>query len=625
MKKIKIMLVLFMTAVLLLSFTACEVPSTTPEGSEGPQSSETPDNSVVDADELYGEGYNNHMIVGIDQFGRTFDITVGDRENKEVGLFFWLWMGQPMANDIYDATKILAQHGQDVLFHTDNEISPNGQAHWWGEPLWGYYNCADEYVIRKQMELLTAAGVDFIVFDTTNALTYRSVYSKIAEIICEFIADGWDPPRIAFYTHSRSMTTTRQLYKEFYKRGTFKDSWYMVDGKPFIVAYTDPKLDIAEAQSRGENGYNPKPFEQEILDFFTFRNPQWPYHNYSDYLADGFPWMTWQYPQAIHQGMMNVTVAAHPMVPMSFSITRADKGWLNWGRGYNVQTGKNEPEKALEGQLFQSMWDYAIEKDPDTVFVGGWNEWIAYKQPWDGEYMLCDAASLEYSRDIEMMKGGYNDAYYIQFIKNIRAYKGEDKKTLSIDTGKNTIDITAGTAQWDGVKAVYRDIGKANYDRNAAGAARNLKYTMDAPRNNLQTVKVAKDDNNIYFYVESDADITQNDGKGNWMNLFLTAGEVRSTGWVCYDYVINRSSQNGVASIEKLNADGTSTKVADAKVNVSGKVMQLEIPRSAVGLEGSNEFYFKVADGVENPTDIMDYYVTGRSLPMGRLSYKFVG
>ena len=27
------------------------------------------------------------------------------------------------------------------------------------------------------------------------------------------------------------------------------------------------------------------------------------------------------------------------------------------------------------------------------VFVDGWNEWIALKSLWDGEYMLCDAAS----------------------------------------------------------------------------------------------------------------------------------------------------------------------------------------------------------------------------------------
>lgn len=574
---------------------------------------------------IYGQGYNNHMLVGIDQFDRTFDIVSGDRDGKQVGIFYWLWMGQPQANGIYDATKILKEHGQDVLFHQNSSVSPDGQAHWWGEPLYGYYNSADEFVIRKHMELFISAGIDFIVFDTTNALTYRTVYSKVAQVICELVAEGWNPPKMAFYTHSRSMDTTRQLYKEFYKRGQYTDSWYMVDGKPFIIAYTDPALDKAEAIGRGETTYNPEPYSTEIANFFTFRVPQWPIGHNEPYHANGFPWMTWQYPQYEHNGVMCVTVAAHPMVPMSFSITRADKGWLNWGRGYNVSTGKNVPEDAEKGTLFQSMWDVAINNDPDTVFVGGWNEWIAYKQPWDGEYMLCDAASLEYSRDIEMMKGGYNDAFYIQLIKNIRRFKGVKAKDADIKTLDKTIDIKGSPDQWNDVNAVYRDIGAANYERNAAGAARGLKYTQAAARNNLQMVKVTKDKDYIYFYVESDANITANDGKGNWMNIFLTAGDVRNTGWVCYDYVINRSSKNGVASIEKLKADGSSSKIGEAKINVSGKVMQVAVPRSAVGLTSSNEFYFKVADGVENPKDIMDYYVTGRSLPMGRLSYKFVG
>jgi len=34
--------------------------------------------------------------------------------------------------------------------------------------------------------------------------------------------------------------------------------------------------------------------------------------------------------------------------------------------------------------------------------------------------------------------------------------------------------------------------------------------------------------------------------------------------------------------------------------------------------------YFKVADGVQNEYDIMDYYVTGKSLPPGRLSHSYV-
>ena len=31
----------------------------------------------------------------------------------------------------------------------------------------------------------------------------------------------------------------------------------------------------------------------------------------------------------------------------------------------------------------------------------------------------------------------------------------------------------------------------------------------------------------------------------------------------------------------------------------------------------------KVADGVADPAEIMDYYATGRALPMGRLSYLY--
>lgn len=119
---------------------------------------------------------------------------------------------------------------------------------------------------------------------------------------------------------------------------------------------------------------------------------------------------------------MNVTVASHPMVPMSFSLTR--KHWTNWGRGWNPRTKTNETENVDKGTFFQAQWDHAIASAPQIVSVGGWNEWIAYKQPYDGEYMLCDAVTKEYSRDIEPMVGGYEDAFYLQLIANIHRYKG---------------------------------------------------------------------------------------------------------------------------------------------------------------------------------------------------------
>lgn len=578
-------------------------------------------------------GYNANNIVGVDRYGRTFDVIGGERDNKQVGIFFWLWLGVESHGGgygrfagVYDATKIVEEYGLETMFMEENPvdedgnpISPNGQAHWWGEPLWGYYRSDDEYVIRKQMELLTIAGIDFIYFDTTNAITYRPSYIPILKVIDEMLKEGWDAPKVVFYTHSRSMQTTRSLYNELYSRELYPDTWYRVDGKPLIIAYTDPKDDLAEAQGRGDTSYKPQEFSQEILDFFTFKRPQWP----SDPIyPDGFPWVEWKYPQPKHGDVMNVTVAAHPNVPMSLNLINDLVGgnWKNWGRGYNPLTGVNESDKAEEGQLFQYFWDEAIAEDPDIISVGGWNEWVAYKQWYMNHYMLCDAASMEFSRDIEMMKGGYEDSFYMQLIQNIRAYKGTASEATAFS---KSIDITGELSQWDDVTNVYRAIGTTNYGRNSTDCAGQEQYVMEAPRNNLQEIRVTHDDENLYFYIRAEEAIT---GSGsNWMNIFIGTGSPSLKGWNGYEYVINRNVSDSTGSIEKLNEDYTGQNVGEARLVQTGEYLLVEVPREAVGMADSAEFYFKVADDVENTDDIMDYYVTGKSLPMGRLSYKYNG
>ena len=73
-----------------------------------------------------------------------------------------------------------------------------------------------------------------------------------------------------------------------------------------------------------------------------------------------------------------------------------------------------------------------------------------------------------------------------------------------------------------------------------------------------------------------------------------------------------------------LDALGNTTKIGDVKMNIGGSSMQVEIPKSLLNME-NDTFYFKVADSVENIADIMDYYVTGKSMPMGRFSYQYLG
>ena len=616
-KRIIVAIALLLCAVVL--FSACQ-PQTSPQITETPQSTEpqqspSPAPQEVIAD-LYS-GPSTDLLVGMDQFGRTFDVQAGTRD-REVGMFFWLWQGHNVNYSTnFDATKIVAEHGLDVLTKQDAEVSPANTFHFWGEPLWGYYNQKDEWVVRKQMELLTNAGIDFIVFDTTNAIIYEDVYAVVLGVISKMIGQGIDAPKVAFYTHSASMETARKLYSKIYKANLYPETWYHLDGKPLIIAYTDPEDDKREAVSRGDKSYNPQPFSQEMLDFFTFRKPQWP----SDFFyQDGFPWIEWTYPQYAHNGIMNVSIASHPQVPMSFSLTRGHK---NWGRGYNVNTHENVTEDVTKGTFFQSQWETVFKKDPQIVFVDGWNEWIALKSIWDGEYMMCDAVNMEYSRDIEMMKGGYNDAFYIQLIMNIRKYRGNAVEKFKPSTQK-TIDVTGDISQWNGIESVYTAAALDSIARNYRSfGTQRVVYTEDAARNDIKKVSVTRDSDNFYFLIECASDI-KGEGEG-FMNLFIGTGELAQKGWEGYQYVINRSISGSDSDILRLNSDFSGEKCGTAKVSVSGKYMQIAVPRSAIGMADSTSLYFKVADNITNPSDIMDYYVSGKSFPIGRLSYRYLG
>ena len=155
------------------------------------------------------------------------DAVSAPRENKQVGMFYFIRLGQHGAQEIYDISKIRPEYGDEVTFHKDVQgISPANNFHWWGEPLYGYYNSGDRWVIRRHLELLTDAGVDFLVFDTTNANTYDNIAKRIMKVIEELRAEGWNCPQVAYYTHSYAIRTMTNLYNNIYKAEVCPNAWY---------------------------------------------------------------------------------------------------------------------------------------------------------------------------------------------------------------------------------------------------------------------------------------------------------------------------------------------------------------------------------------------------------------
>ena len=100
------------------------------------------------------------------------------KKSKYVGIFYFLWLGNDIGG-IYDISKMLETYDPYDLTNPlwalpgaanyNSKISPKNGFHYFEEPLYGYYRSTDKWVIRRHLELLTLAGIDFLYLDFTNA------------------------------------------------------------------------------------------------------------------------------------------------------------------------------------------------------------------------------------------------------------------------------------------------------------------------------------------------------------------------------------------------------------------------------------------------------------------------
>ena len=624
MKLFKMILSLLLVGML---FIGC-----TPSTETSPQPSQEVNTDGID---MYADGTGMDLLVGIDMFDRVLTPKTSDREEKTVGMFYWLWHGDYIGDRIVNTTEIIEKYGLDYALHNVHEFNPNMSNPYWGESIYSFYDSDDEYVIRKHLEMLAYAGVDYIMFDASNTLTYPATVRKICNVILEMQSEGLNPPRISYYTHTASIQTVLQVYNEIYRHEELRDTWFMMDGKPFIVAQTDPAKDGERTrwQHAHLSNYYPDPLPENIQSFFTFRTPAWA--GQDGITADGWPWVDWTFPPSKYGNVICVSPASHNWCKFSWAATPEEerpnpawrKGRVSWGRGYSFAQSKNISEDATKGTFYQTVWNSTLQQDPKHVFIGGWNEFtigVQYNKEYD-IYETYDSFNMEFSRDLEPIKGGFEDAFLMQTAINVRKFLSDSEKdaTVSIKTPvKKTIDINRDISQWDSVDAFYKNFGSTDGSRKSTGALKRTRYTEEAAKNVMDSVKVTADKDNIYMLITCYGDITL--AAENSLNLFIGTGTPSRKGWEGYDFVINRERTADTASIMTLDADGNTKSVGNAKIKVSGKTMQMEIPKALLNMQ-SDAFYFKVADSVENITDIMDYYVTGRSMPMGRFSFQYLG
>ena len=532
------------------------------------------------------------------------------RPNRFVGIFYFLWLGQhDLTNEgPFVVSRILQQFPNALKTPGSPPWGPEGSPHFWGEPLYGFYRNSDPWVLRRHAHLLADAGVDTLIFDTTNRTTYHEVYLQLCKVFEQVRREGGRTPQIVFMVNTEAGETARDLYEDLYKPGLYSDLWFRWHGKPLMIC-------------------DPEKADPEVRSFFTLRAAHWPFTLVNTPYA--WHWET-AYPQVYGYTtdprvpeQVNVSVAQN-LRGSDGKVTAMSNGDAR-GRSFHNGAFDKSPGAVNHGYNFQEQWGRALSLDPPFVMVTGWNEWIAGRFARPGhDVMFVDQFNEEYSRDIEPMKGGHGDNYYYQLVSNIRRYKG--MPSVRKAGGAKTIHLDRGFYEWRDVRPEYWDHIGETIPRDYDGVAK-LHYTNHTGRNDFELMKVSRDDKTVYFYARTQDAITPASG-ANWMTLLIDSDGDAKTGWEGYDFIVNRSVLNGNTTVLEKNTGGWNwTKAADVAYRVQGKEIEIAIPRPALGLpEGKADlkFNFKWTDNLQNPGDIMDFYSSGDVAPDGRFEYAYL-
>lgn len=578
------------------------------------------------------QAVNSDQWVATDALGRKVRAykDAGDkRKDKYVAMFYWTWH-QGNDDTTYqnkNITEIVRKYPEAMKDYNHPAWgSKKPGFFFWEEPLYGYYKTTDKWVLRKHAEMLADAGVDAVFFDCTNgSLTWQDSYEALMETWDQAQKDGVNVPKIAFMLPfgpmPNSLVSLRQLYRDVYQPKRYENLWFIWKGKPCIMGYKD--------------NLTADKTDREIADFFTFRpgqpdyvdgpNPkfenQWswleiyPQHGYIKNKQGGF-----------EQVSVGVAQNANPVSKghcSAFNLKDA------YGRSFTVRNGFDpRVDGYLYGWNFQEQWDRAFELDPELVFVTGWNEFTAGmwlpEHTWTGDpFSFVDQYNWECSRDIEPNKGWGDkaDSYFMQLVDNVRKFKGMNAPEKA--SGAKTIRLNQ-VDDWAGVKPYYAAY-KGNTFHRANRGRYDQYYTNNTGRNDIVGAKVARDAENVYFYVETAEKLTAPTDK-HWMMLFIDVDRDKSTGWNGYDFVVNHvNPQSGQVVIEKnYKGKWMWEEVAKSEFVVKDKVLVFSIPRETLGLDGARvNIEFKWNDNMQDEGNIMDFYENGDTAPGGRFNFVY--
>ena len=645
----------------------------------------------VPADSSHFRDIFSDTWVGTDALGRVMPTSdevgpVKIDHPRVVGIFYVTWHRDRDSNRtgsyVADVTQVL-NGDPSARLDDKNPIWRRGSFYHWGEPEAGYFLSKDKYVIRKDMSMLSDAGIDVLIMDVTNAERYWDEWDTVFSVMEEMRAEGNRVPQFCFWAFNGPVfTVVQDLYERIYRNNRFRDLWFYWDGKPLIlynntgtndggevVPSPNPHYDSAAVTDPGNPQYGDPHYTEklyadytaEVKNFFTRRTMWWGFYEWNGKRFIGTE-DNWSYgyqmnDERVQKLSPDELVSHHEGNPEEAAVTPAQHAPTNLsmaGKSWSRKSGEPElnqydlPESAYVAWLgkwvrhpeaygiyFQERWEEAFKADPRFIYINDWNEWKAYfyQIPEGGTtpfmrraspYFFVDQYNAEFNRDIQPMKDGYTDNYYMQMVQNIRRYKGVHPVPLV--KGSTHIDIGGDFSDWERIDLEYRDTRGDTFHRDYRGYY-GKQYVDTSGRNDIVTCKVAVDEKSIYFYAETADTLTSHTGR-NWMLLLIDADRNSGTGWFGYDFLVNKNIVNEKTTT-LMRYDQASQhwiQLAELRHHYSGKRLEVAVPRSLLGVDGKTSLSFDF-HWCDNPFDVsnpISLCTGGDSAPNRRFNYRCI-
>ncbi|MBQ1846642.1 MAG: hypothetical protein II135_01430 [Clostridia bacterium] len=576
-----------------------------------------------------GFGIDYTTWIATDDRGRTTVAGTETRENKQVGMFYFLSHTGEDTEELHDVTRIYTEDGLDGL--NDQLTDPKSSGcYYWAEPYYGYYRSTDVWVFRKHAYQLEAAGVDYIFLDFTNGAYYPEALHTLLDTWLQMRKEGVHTPDICIFCAGRAEAVVGPLRGWMYSEQGFEEYgelFYKYKGKPLLLAgiEDDDNSDLANW----------------IRDTFTVRNC-WAWQD-----GDGcWNWLQ-EYKKTpsgkykfVNGGkgrdengvfeQLALCVGHHPTTSKGRSFENGNYPKINGNDyGFSLDSGA--------GIGYASQFDAVMFYDPDMITITGWNEWSAglmHMNEYDTYagsetlgFQFVDQFNTEYSRDAEPMRmrqgdgPGFGDNFYYQTVDFIRRFKGTGAVTKA--SGQVTVDMTDSSA-WNNVGPVYGDSVGDTAWRSEEGYFSNCNYVNNTGRNDLVSAKVSQDSQYLYFVIKTADKLVTDDG-ANWMNLFVDTDNDPETGWEGYDLVLNRGRDGFYVTVESLKDGWSGKQIGQALYTVNENEMIVRLDKSVAGIDGkAGTFSFKWADNSTLNGDVMEFSELGDTAPDDRFAYLYI-